>query len=189
MSTTLDNSSSSEDTPNDSNHDDSIEYLRISDYEPISSENPTQDNSVDLHNHNNADGFQPVDSVVQNADNGTTISYNGIEIHVFGNANGFIEAGLQISNGSHSNHNTVDTEEEEEEDRLREEAQKAIREANRADAERRNAPLPPQTSSAIMNAMRGISLQGFRPDWVDTVPEHQWIDQLRRRSREAPPQT
>ncbi|CAI9107066.1 OLC1v1006344C1 [Oldenlandia corymbosa var. corymbosa] len=66
----------------------------------------------------------------------------------------------------------------EEEERVREE--ESIRRAFREDDSRRNAPLPPENAVRVMEAMRGVSFGGLPPDWVDRIPEDQWIDQLRR---------
>eukprot|EP01018_Ginkgo_biloba_P014520 Gb_37207 [translate_table: standard] len=176
----------------DANHGNEIEYSQISDYQPVSSDDPFR-GSPDNGNGQNTHGFEPINSNGEQTNvligpASTTITYNGMEFHVFGNVDGL--SSLHIGNGF-SNGNDLaglDTEEEEEEERLREEAEIAIREANRADMERRNAPLHPERSSAIMNAMRGISLQGFQPDWADRIPEDQWVNQLRG-SRDSPSQS
>ncbi|RZC55802.1 hypothetical protein C5167_014650 [Papaver somniferum] len=54
-----------------------------------------------------------------------------------------------------------------------------ISRAFREDENRRKAPLTPENTNRIMDAMRGISLQGFVPDWSNQVPESNWIDHLR----------
>ncbi|MCL7041344.1 hypothetical protein MKW94_005430 [Papaver nudicaule] len=72
--------------------------------------------------------------------------------------------------------------EEEEEETVVEEEEATDSEISRAfmeDENRRNAPLTPENSNRIMDAMRGISFQGFVPDWINQVPEDRWIDQLR----------
>ncbi|MCL7049900.1 hypothetical protein MKW94_002899 [Papaver nudicaule] len=72
--------------------------------------------------------------------------------------------------------------EEEDEETVVEEEEAADSEISRAfmeDENRRNAPLTPENSNRIMDAMRGISFQGFVPDWINQVPEDRWIDQLR----------
>ena len=73
--------------------------------------------------------------------------------------------------------------EEEDEVRVREAADSAIRRAFREDERRRNAPLEPETATRVMEVMRGVSFSGLAPDWADRVPEDQWIDQLRRLRR------
>ncbi|MCL7022236.1 hypothetical protein MKW94_002267 [Papaver nudicaule] len=71
---------------------------------------------------------------------------------------------------------------DEEEEVIEEEEEAANSEISRAfreDENRRKAPLTPENSNRIMDAMRGISLQGFVPDWSNQVPDSHWIDQLR----------
>lgn len=64
--------------------------------------------------------------------------------------------------------------EHEEEERMREAMQRAFRE----DESRRRAPLTPENTTRVMEAMRGISFPGMAPDWAGRVPEDRWIDQL-----------
>ncbi|MCL7048864.1 hypothetical protein MKW94_019042 [Papaver nudicaule] len=76
----------------------------------------------------------------------------------------------------------IDEVEEVEEEVIEEEEEAAISEISRPfreDENRRKTPLTPETSTRIMDAMRGISLQGFVPDWSNQVPDSHWIDQLR----------
>ncbi|KAI3951380.1 hypothetical protein MKW92_048268 [Papaver armeniacum] len=73
----------------------------------------------------------------------------------------------------------INDEEEEEEVIEDESTNSEISRAFREDENRRKAPLTPENSNRIMDAMRGISLQGFVPDWSNQVPESNWIDQLR----------
>ncbi|KAI3891760.1 hypothetical protein MKX03_020898 [Papaver bracteatum] len=68
---------------------------------------------------------------------------------------------------------------EEEEEVIEESINSEISRAFREDENRRKTPLTPENSNRIMDAMRGISLQGFVPDWSNQVPESNWIDQLR----------
>ncbi|KAI3864296.1 hypothetical protein MKW92_047414 [Papaver armeniacum] len=68
---------------------------------------------------------------------------------------------------------------EEEEEVIEESTNSEISRAFREDENRRKAPLTPENSNRIMDAMRGISLQGFVPDWSNQVPDSHWIDQLR----------
>lgn len=196
MAIPLDYSSSEgEETPHENHGNGTTEYSQISDYEPISADDRFQAGPASSNgNGQAAHVFHPIDSQQgegsnpQNGSSSTTVNYNGLEIHVFGNVGGF--ADLQIGNRS-VNENDSDgpekEEEAEEEERRREEAEIAIREANIADMERRRAPLNPERRAAIINAMRGITLEGFRPDWADTIPENQWVDHLRR-PQESPNQ-
>ncbi|KAI3875672.1 hypothetical protein MKW92_030894 [Papaver armeniacum] len=81
-----------------------------------------------------------------------------------------------------SNYHTdpeINDEEEEEEELIEGSANSEISRAFKEDEHRRKAPLTPENSNRIMDAIRGISLQGFVPDWSNHVPESNWIDQLR----------
>ncbi|KAF3786954.1 hypothetical protein EJ110_NYTH24218 [Nymphaea thermarum] len=69
---------------------------------------------------------------------------------------------------------------EEEEERLRAASETAILTAFMEDESRRSAPLSPERSSAVVNAMRNIRFDGLQPSWADQIPEDQWIDQLRQ---------
>lgn len=114
---------------------------------------------------------------------GTVVNVNGIEITVFGNVAGLELLSLgSMANGGPEIHETdphaLDSEEEEEEERQRIAAENAIRQANEADLARRRAPLAPEQCRTIRNAMRGITLAGFRPDWADVVPEQAWINMV-----------
>lgn len=90
-----------------------------------------------------------------------------------------------VENGVSSLDLTDDEEEEkeEEEERMREASDSAIRRAFREDESRRNAPLPPENATRVMEAMRGISFGGFTPNWTDQVPEDRWINELGRLRR------
>ncbi|KAI3891757.1 hypothetical protein MKX03_020895 [Papaver bracteatum] len=77
--------------------------------------------------------------------------------------------------------------EEEEEDVIEESTNSEISRAFREDENRRKAPLTPENTNRIMDAMRGISLQGFVPDWSNQVPESNWIDQLRNLRQQQQP--
>ncbi|XP_028768920.1 uncharacterized protein LOC114747717 isoform X2 [Neltuma alba] len=70
--------------------------------------------------------------------------------------------------------------EDEEEERMREASERAIRMAFREDENRRNAPLSVENATRVREAMRGVSFGGIVPDWAAHVPEDRWIDQLRR---------
>ncbi|CAN6467339.1 unnamed protein product [Victoria cruziana] len=69
---------------------------------------------------------------------------------------------------------------EEEEERSRAASEAAMLTAFREDESRRNAPLSPERSSAVVNAMRNISFDGSQPSWANQIPEDQWIDRLRQ---------
>ncbi|KAF3454855.1 hypothetical protein FNV43_RR05303 [Rhamnella rubrinervis] len=90
-------------------------------------------------------------------------------------------------NKSSSEDEDEQEEEEEEAVRMGVTSDSAITRAFREDENRRNAPLTPENASRVMEAMRGISFTGLAPDWADQIPEHRWIDQLRR-LRQPPPQ-
>ncbi|XP_026418484.1 protein rpi-1-like isoform X2 [Papaver somniferum] len=88
--------------------------------------------------------------------------------------------GIQILSNGHSEPEISEEEEEEEEEEEIEGATNSeISRAFKEDENRRKAPLTPESSNRIMDAMRGISLQGFVPDWSNKVPESNWIDHLR----------
>ncbi|XP_077214237.1 uncharacterized protein LOC143849077 isoform X1 [Tasmannia lanceolata] len=100
--------------------------------------------------------------------------------------NGFHNAENGISAldlNAHTQNNVVVVVDDDDEERLRQVSESAISRAFREDESRRNAPLSMENSSRIIDAMRGISFPGFRPDWADHVPEDLWVDQIRR-SRE-----
>jgi len=40
--------------------------------------------------------------------------------------------------------------------------------------------LTPENATRVMEAMRGVSLGSFVPDWAGGVGGEQWIDELRR---------
>ncbi|KAH9623532.1 hypothetical protein KSS87_014706 [Heliosperma pusillum] len=68
-------------------------------------------------------------------------------------------------------------EEDEEEEARRVEAELAARRAFEEDESRRNSPLPNENVARVMDAMRGVSVSGFAPDWVH---EDRWLDDLHR---------
>ncbi|RZC91849.1 hypothetical protein C5167_021560 [Papaver somniferum] len=92
-------------------------------------------------------------------------------------SNGHIEPeiGIHTLDLNHEEEEETIEDEEEEEEASNSEISRAFIE----DENRRNAPLTPENSNRIMNAMRGISFQaGFVPDWINQVPDDRWIDHL-----------
>lgn len=71
-----------------------------------------------------------------------------------------------------------DNDDDDEEMKVKEEEE--IERAVREDERRRNAPVPAENAARILEAMRGIRFSGAAPIWVGTVPEDQWINQIRR---------
>lgn len=61
----------------------------------------------------------------------------------------------------------------------------AIQRAFIEDENRRNAPLPAENATRVMEAMRGISFTGLAPDWSGRVGEDTWINQLRNIRRQS----
>ncbi|XP_074268141.1 uncharacterized protein LOC141591637 [Silene latifolia] len=70
-----------------------------------------------------------------------------------------------------------DDEQEDEEETRRVESELAARRAFEEDESRRNAPLPNENITRVMEAMRGVSVSGFAPDWAH---EDRWLDDLHR---------
>ncbi|XVF05808.1 hypothetical protein REPUB_Repub05bG0204700 [Reevesia pubescens] len=135
----------------DTNHDEAPEY-----YQPISAVDDDDDDDE-------AEAEAEADQV------------NSDEEHHYHNlSNGYV-------NGISSLHvDDVAAEEQDEEERMREVSDTAIRRAFREDESRRNAPLTPENAMRVREAMRGVSFTGLTPDWANQVPEDRWIDQLRR---------
>ncbi|XWS74400.1 hypothetical protein CRYUN_Cryun02cG0212200 [Craigia yunnanensis] len=135
----------------DTNHDDAPEY-----YQPISAvDDDDYEEQEGLGDHVNSDE----------------------EHHYPSLSNGYVN---RVENGISSLHVGGVAAEEEEEERMREASDTAIRRAFREDESRRNAPLTPEIAMRVMEAMRGVSFTGLTPDWANQVPEDRWIDQLRR---------
>ncbi|KAJ7544342.1 hypothetical protein O6H91_09G074300 [Diphasiastrum complanatum] len=146
-----------------------VGYAQISDGINGSLENDTEtpENDVAANGHTVVDNHIVTNGVLNQ---GRVVALNGMEFHVYGNVQGLE---LLQSQNMHVEEEIsfIDSEEEEEEERQRAEAEVAMRQANQADAARRSAPLPPERCQAILDAMRGISLGGFRPEWADAIPE------------------
>lgn len=113
---------------------------------------------------------------------GNVVSMNGIGTHIYGDLGrlGFSSTTCQ------GDVTILDTDEEEEEEMRSIQAEVAIREAIEADEVRRSAQLPPEQCGAIKDAMRGISLGNFRPDWADQIPEEEWMKELKRKMVRKP---
>lgn len=84
------------------------------------------------------------------------------------------------ANGPDAGGMTPEEEEEEEKRLARQEA--AIAEANAREEERRRAPLPDEKKEAIVSAMKGFTLNGFKPQWAAQVPDEELVARIKRRS-------
>jgi hypothetical protein len=72
--------------------------------------------------------------------------------------------------------------EEEEEERRIAEQEARVAEANAKEEERRRAPLPAEKKEAIVSAMKGFTLNGYKPDWAAKVPDEELVARVKRRS-------
>ncbi|XP_028121417.1 uncharacterized protein LOC114318687 [Camellia sinensis] len=93
---------------------------------------------------------------------------------------------IGVSSIDLSDNEDTKSNEEDDDKRMREVTDSAIRRAFREDESRRNALLTAETATRVMKAMRGVSFGGFAPDWANRVLEDQWINQIRRL---RPPET
>ncbi|GAQ91480.1 hypothetical protein KFL_007930030 [Klebsormidium nitens] len=84
------------------------------------------------------------------------------------------------ANGPQVGEMTPDEEEEEERRIAQQEA--AIAEANAREEERRRAPLPEEKKEAIVSAMKGFTLKGYKPQWAAQVPDDELVAKVKRRS-------
>lgn len=163
------------------------------------------DSDTNLDEDDEPEYYQPISAVDDDDETSGRINDTGDEDH---RENGDIHS-ERLSNGYHviraetgmsslhlhedlernksSSEDEDEEEEEEEAVRMGVTSDSAITRAFREDENRRNAPLTPENASRVMEAMRGISFTGLAPDWADQIPEHRWIDQLRR-TRQPPPQ-
>lgn len=123
-----------------------------------------------------SDGRNPLERIV---------TVNGMQFHVYGNVSGLDLLGSNNPTRE-EDLDVPDSEEEEEEERRRAARESAMEEAIAADAARRAAPIPPERRAMIVNAMKGIKLEGFRPSWADSVSEDQWINKVKETSTSAP---
>ncbi|XP_076909678.1 uncharacterized protein LOC143567038 [Bidens hawaiensis] len=96
---------------------------------------------------------------ISNLDEEDSFSYNDQDL-----VNGCLENGITYLDLNN---------EEDEEERMREAVQRAFRE----DESRRRAPLTPENTVRVMEAMRGISLPGLAPHWA---ADDRWMDELAR---------
>ncbi|XP_011624473.2 uncharacterized protein LOC18437166 isoform X2 [Amborella trichopoda] len=143
------------------------------DYEPISSEPDTSEDSSWI---NNGESYYPnehISSLSLHDSNPSSPICNGFSETELGN--GYFSL---IPNGNMIEQEAI--EEEEKDEREINASESAISTAFQEDEERRNAPLPAERSSAIIDAMRGVSFHGSPPPWVDRVPEDRWLEILRR---------
>lgn len=147
----------------------------------------SDDNSETHDSEGSGDYYQPIsavdddDSEEDGFPNGdSTPSGPAADLHGQDLCNGYPEGGMDLKEED----NGSSTEEEEEE---RAASESAMWRAFREDENRRNSPLPRENATRIMDAMRGISLQGFTPDWANRVSEPRWIDTLARLRRQPPP--
>lgn len=128
-----------------------------------------------------SDYYEPI-SAIDDEDSGEARSEN--ETYTSDSHLHHLPNGCRVENAVSSLSLNDDVErrcsDEEEEERMREASDSAIRMAIREDETRRNAPLSPDNATRIMDAMRGISFGGSAPDWTRIVTEDRWIDQLRR---------
>lgn len=155
------------------------------------------DSDTNLDDDDAPEYYQPISAVDDEDDEARRINDTGDEdrqengeIHSERLSNGY--HAIQAETGMSSLHLLEDLERnksssEDEDEEEEEEAvgtgvtsDSAITRAFREDENRRNAPLTPENASRVMEAMRGISFTGLAPDWADQIPEHRWIDQLRR---------
>ncbi|CAJ2640401.1 hypothetical protein L195_g011650 [Trifolium pratense] len=138
----------------------------------------------DANSDDASEYYQPISAVDED---GSSDGENGIEFQQLPNGysvHGGAENGiamLDLSDGVEQK----SSDEEEEEERSREEFENEIRRALREDENRRNAPLPVENATRVMEAMRGVSFVGEVPPWASEVPVDRWIDQIRRR-RQSP---
>lgn len=81
--------------------------------------------------------------------------------------------------GGGAEEEAADEEAEEEEERVRQ-LEASISRAFSEDERRRSAPLTPENTAMVVDAMRGVAFPGIPPEWANQVPEDQWLDRLRR---------
>ncbi|OVA02799.1 hypothetical protein BVC80_9093g155 [Macleaya cordata] len=141
------------------------------------------DSDSEANSDDGPDYYQPISDVVDDEEADDEEADNSD--HAFDslasenpNFQSFSNGHIGVQNGIYTL--DLNDDEEEEEEMMGEDPDSAISRAFREDESRRNAPLTPENSTRIMDAMRGISLEGFAPDWTAQVPEDRWIDQLRR---------
>ncbi|KAJ7964259.1 serine/threonine-protein kinase rio2 [Quillaja saponaria] len=137
--------------------------------------------------------YQPISAVDDENDGGDHVEVNSDEenssgFHHLPNGYCLNETENGISNlDVNDDIDSSEDEQQEDEERMRQASESAIRRAFSEDENRRNAPLPPENASRVMEVMRGVSLGGMTPDWVGQVPEDRWIDQLHRLRQPSSP--
>ncbi|XP_073144124.1 uncharacterized protein [Henckelia pumila] len=146
----------------DTNPDDSPDY-----YQPISFVDEGEFSDEDRNSDDEINGHQELD------------------FHHL--ANGHAEANC-LENGISSLDLSEESREYDGEDEEEQEAatdsETAIERAFREDERRRHAPLTAENAGRVMEAMREVSFGGPPPDWAGRVTEDQWLDRLRRLSRQ-----
>ncbi|KAI3898980.1 hypothetical protein MKW92_033204 [Papaver armeniacum] len=139
-------------------------------------ENDDSDSETNNLDDDGPDYYQPISTDDDEENNNVDDEVQMIS------SNGHIEPEIGI--------HTLDLNHEEEEESIEEASNSEISRAFIEDENRRNAPLTPENSNRIMNAMRGISFQaGFVPDWINQVPDDRWIDHLRNLRQQQPNST
>ncbi|KAL6979033.1 hypothetical protein U1Q18_020698 [Sarracenia purpurea var. burkii] len=150
---------SAEGSDSDANDDDFPEY-----YQPISA---GDDHDEDVSDPTSSDGNSDDESEFPRLANGYADRIG----------NGISSVALSDDEERKSNE---EEEEAGEEEGTRVASDSAMLRPFREDESRRNAPLTPEAATRVMEAMRGVSFNGFTPIWAHQVPEDQWINQLRR---------
>ncbi|KAI3927154.1 hypothetical protein MKW98_025894 [Papaver atlanticum] len=141
-------------------------------------ENDDSDSATNNLDDDGPDYYQPISSDEENN--------NFHEFQMISNGHIEPEIGIHTLDLNHEQEEETIEDEEEEEETSNSEISRAFIE----DENRRNAPLTPENSNRIMNAMRGISFQaGFVPDWINQVPDDRWIDHLRNLRQQQPNST
>ncbi|KAK6927141.1 hypothetical protein RJ641_008860 [Dillenia turbinata] len=127
-----------------------------------------------------ADDHDDGDHVLDRTNSDESDGGDGAADDIYGLSNGYAcgISSLDLSSDEEDS-------EEEAEERMREASVMAVVRAFREDERRRNAPLTADNATRVMEAMRGVSFGGPVPDWVNSVPEDRWMDQLRRLRRPA----
>ncbi|XP_054818404.1 uncharacterized protein LOC129317970 [Prosopis cineraria] len=152
-------------------------------------ESNASDSDSDTSPDEAPEDYQPISNVPDDEDRGGSDVNSNEEhsYHFHQLPNGYCSYGTVNGMSSLVLNDVVEqmSGEDEEEERMREASERAIRRAFREDENRRNQPLSAENATRVREAMRGVSFGGIVPDWAAHVPEDRWIDQLRR-SRQPP---